>query len=418
MSGLRQELGLAQGIGLLSTSLLGTGVFAVPALAALVAGNNSLWAWPVLIVLVFPVAIVFAILGRHFPSAGGVAHFVGMAFGPRMERVTGWLFLSVIPVGLPAALHIATGFGQALFGWHDEQLLLAELGTLAIVWWVGSRGASSSANLQTLVAVLIVALIVAIWFAGDITVADIPFPAINDIDHAQLFAALSVMFWCFVGLEAFAHLASEFKQPERDFPRALMIGLLLAGTVYWACTVAVLKFDLWHHLGAAASLPVIVVDLFGKQALWVACIIGYLACFASLNIYIQSFARLVWSQAAYKPDSALAKLSARQLPLNALNAVILCCVACTLAIYAFNINLDTLIIYANGIFIMIYLLCMLAGCRLLKGRYKALAALGSVLCLLLLIIPGWKSLYAVVMLAALWLFLPKRRTTTVRSVSE
>jgi amino acid transporter len=112
MSGLKQELGLAQGIGLLSTSLLGTGVFAVPALAALVAGNNSLWAWPVLIVLVFPVAIVFAVLGRHFPSAGGVAHFVGMAFGPRLERVTGWLFLSVIPVGLPAALHIATALGR------------------------------------------------------------------------------------------------------------------------------------------------------------------------------------------------------------------------------------------------------------------------------------------------------------------
>ena len=149
-------------------------MFAVPALAALVAGNNSLWAWPVLIVLVFPVAIVFAILGRHFPSAGGVAHFVGMAFGPRLERVTGWLFLSVIPVGLPAALHIATGFGQALFGWHDEALLLAELGTLAIVWWVGSRGASSSANLQTIVAVLIVALIAAIWWAGDIRVEEIP----------------------------------------------------------------------------------------------------------------------------------------------------------------------------------------------------------------------------------------------------
>lgn len=72
----------------------------------------------------------------------------------------------MIPVGLPAALHIATGFGQALFGWHDSQLLLAELGTLAIIWWVGSRGASSSANLQTLVAVLIVALIVAIWWRG------------------------------------------------------------------------------------------------------------------------------------------------------------------------------------------------------------------------------------------------------------
>lgn len=68
MSGLKQELGLAQGVGLLSTSLLGTGVFAVPALAALVAGNNSLWAWPVLIVLVFPIAIVFAIWGGISPA--------------------------------------------------------------------------------------------------------------------------------------------------------------------------------------------------------------------------------------------------------------------------------------------------------------------------------------------------------------
>ena len=409
MSGLKQELGLAQGVGLLSTSLLGTGVFAVPALAALVAGDNSLWAWPALIVLVFPIAIVFAVLGRHFPSAGGVAHFVGMAFGPRLERVTGWLFLSVIPVGLPAALHIATGFGQALFGWHDEQLLFAELGTLLIIWCVGSRGARSSANLQTLVAILIVALIAAIWWAGDITVREIPFPPLTDVSTSQLFVALSVMFWCFVGLEAFAHLASEFKQPERDFPRALMIGLLLAGSVYWACTVLVLHFNAFgEDKAAAASLPGIVVTLFGVKALWVACVIGYLACFASLNIYIQSFARMVWSQAQYRPEGRLARLSKRQLPLNALNAVLGCCVLSTLGIYWLNINLDALIVYANGIFIIIYLLCMLAGCRLLTGRYKTLAVIGGVLCLLLLAMVGWKSLYAIVMLAGLWAFLPKR----------
>jgi amino acid efflux transporter len=140
-----------------------------------------------------------------------------MAFGPRLERVTGWLFLSVIPVGLPAALHIATGFGQALFGWHNEQLLLAELGTLAIVWWVGSRrqlqrqpanagcGADCRARCRYLV-------------GGRYHRKGNSLPGGDDVDHSQLFAALSVMFWCFVGLEAFAHLASEFKQPERDFP--------------------------------------------------------------------------------------------------------------------------------------------------------------------------------------------------------
>ncbi|MEG2114468.1 MAG: L-methionine/branched-chain amino acid transporter, partial [Hafnia sp.] len=61
-----------------------------------------------------------------------------------------------------------------------------------------------------------------------------------------------------------------------------------------------------------------------------------------------------------------------------------------------------------GIFIMIYLLCMLAGCRLLKGRSRLMAAIGGVLCLLLLYMVGWKSAYAMVMLAALWAFLPKR----------
>lgn len=188
-----------------------------------------------------------------------------------------------------------------------------------------------------------------------------------------------------------------------------MIGLLLAGSVYWACTVAVLHFDAYGaQMAAAASLPDIVVRLFGVQALWVACIIGYLACFASLNIYIQSFARLVWSQAQDRPDHYLARLSARRVPRNALNAVLGCCVLSTLCIYILEINLDALIVYANGIFIMIYLLCMLAGCRLLAGRYRALAVTGALLCLLLLAMVGWKCLYALIMLTALWLFLPRR----------
>jgi amino acid efflux transporter len=53
---------------------------------------------------------------------------------------------------------------------------------------------------------------------------------------------------------------------------------------------------------------------------------------------------------------------------------------------------------------------MLAGARLLKGRYKTLAVIGGVLCLLLLAMVGWKSLYAIIMLAALWFFLPQRGT--------
>ncbi len=75
------------------------------------------------------------------------------------------------------------------------------------------------------------------------------------------------------------------------------------------------------------------MQLFGVGALWIACVIGYLACFASLNIYIQSFARPVWSQAQHNPDH-YRHASSRHIPNNALNAVLGCCVVSTLVIHA------------------------------------------------------------------------------------
>lgn len=82
-----------------------------------------------------------------------------------------------------------------------------------------------------------------------------------------------------------------------------------------------------------------------------------------MNIYTQSFARLVWSQAQLKPQSKLAQLSAQQVPVPALNLVVGCCALFTLLIYWLHLPLGALITYANGIFILIYLLCMLAGIR-------------------------------------------------------
>ncbi|MCD3126962.1 hypothetical protein GFK21_20140, partial [Salmonella enterica subsp. enterica serovar Enteritidis] len=77
MNELKKELGLVQGVILLTTSLLGTGVFALPELAALAAGDISLWAWPLLIILIFPIAISFA-AGKVI-SAGLIAPFHRMA---------------------------------------------------------------------------------------------------------------------------------------------------------------------------------------------------------------------------------------------------------------------------------------------------------------------------------------------------
>ena len=401
MSRLNQELGLLQGIGLLSTSLLGTGIFVVPALAATAAGEASLWAWMILIALVLPVAFTFAQLGRHFPHAGGAPHLIGRAFGAHMERLSALLFLAVLPVGLPAALNIASGFWQALFDLDRSQTLAIQLATLVALLLLGQRPAKASGLVQGAIAVAIIGTIALIWWVGDLPVASQPLlPPISGSWHL-LPAALGVMFWCFVGIEAFTHMGEEFKNPARDFPLALLFGVLLAGLVYWACSVAVLSFNVYGDVNNdATSLPRMLDLLLGDKARYLSAVVGYLACFASMNVYMQGFARLIWSLADEgKLPPALAQRNAHGVPARALLLVIATCALCATLAWSLSLSLDQLIRYANGNFVVIYLLSMAAGWVLLRGIWRWLAGFSTLLCALVLLMLGVDAWYALGLLA-------------------
>ena len=405
MSRLNQELGLLQGIGLLSTSLLGTGIFVVPALAATAAGEASLWAWMILIALVLPVAFTFAQLGRHFPHAGGAPHLIGRAFGARMERLSALLFLAVLPVGLPAALNIASGFWQALFDLSRGQTLAIQLATLVALLLLGQRPAKASGFVQGAIAVAIIGTVALIWWVGDLPAGAQPLlPPISGSWHL-LPAALGVMFWCFVGIEAFTHLGEEFKNPKRDFPLALLFGVLLAGLVYWACSVAVLSFNAYGDVHSdATSLPRMLDLLLGDKARYLSAVVGYLACFASINVYTQGFARLIWSLADEgKLPVALARRNRHGVPASALLLVILICALCATLAWSLSLSLDQLIRYANGNFVVVYLLSMAAGALLLRGIWRWLAAFSTLLCALVLTMLGVDAWYALGLLAVMGL---------------
>ena len=400
MSRLNKELGLLQGIALLSTSLLGTGIFVVPALAATAAGSASLWAWLILIALVLPVAFTFAQLGRHFPHAGGAPHLIGRAFGARSERLIALLFLAVLPVGLPAALNIATGFWQAVLPIGRGEALLIQFATLGLMLLLGQRPARASGLVQGLIALAILGTVGLVWWVGDLPLASQPLLPPIDGSWQLIPAALGVMFWCFVGIEAFTHLGEEFKHPRRDFPLALLLGVLLAGLVYWAFSVAVLSFGVYgNEHSDAASLPRLMHRLLGDEARWLVAAVGYLACFASMNVYVQGFARLIWSLADEdKLPSALAVRNRHGVPARALLLVVLICALCAALAAVLQLSVDDLIRYANGNFIVVYLLSMAAGMVLLRGVWRWVAGLSCALCGLVLLALGVDALYALVLL--------------------
>jgi amino acid efflux transporter len=198
-------------------------------------------------------------------------------------------------------------------------------------------------------------------------------------------------------------MGEEFKNPQRDFPIAILVGCFVAGATYWACSVIILKFGAFGTPEFdSASIPWLSDKLFGSRMAIIISIIGFFACFASINLYTQSLSRMVWAQAReYRPNSALAQLSQRGVPANATwligGILLLSCVVGQLS----NLDLEFFLKLANGVFVLVYLLAMLAAYKLLKGYQKALAVIALILCTGVFICLGWSMLYALVIFAAL-----------------
>ncbi|MEZ9926363.1 L-methionine/branched-chain amino acid transporter [Vibrio breoganii] len=413
MSGLKREITLIGGIGQMSTTLLGTGLFMVPAIAASIAGQDMLWAWWLLIFAVCPIAFTFAALGKRYPNAGGASYFVKQAFGSRLEKAIALLFISVIPVGVPAAIAIAGGFAQQFLPSFLAQPLTAQLLVVVLLMVVNFSGSKISSQFQTGIAIGILVLVgLFVWF-GDISVSDSIPASLPANNLPAIGSAVAVMFWCFVGIEAFAHMGEEFKRPERDYPIAILVGCLIAGTVYYLFSLVVLKH---HAFGTqelnTTSVPYLSNLLFGSGLTWLISLTGFLACFATINLYTQSLARMIWSLAReYKPSSSVARISIKGVP-----SVATVIVGITLALSCVfgelsNIDIEVFLTLANGIFVVIYLFAMLSAIKLLSGKGKALAIFSTILCVLVLFSIGLAMTYAVILLAVIWVLIPRFNNT-------
>lgn len=414
MSELKQDITLLSGIGQLSTTLMGTGLFMIPAIAAGIAGHLSLWAWLLLFVAICPIALTFAALGKRYPNAGGTAYFVRKAFNAKLERSVAWLFVSVIPVGVPAAVALAAGFAQQLLPEPLNSSMIAQTLTVLLLVAVNLAGTKSSGSLQTIIALSIFTLVGALLWVGNVGYADLTMPPLDAESIWPIGAALGVMFWCFVGIEAFAHMGEEFKNPQRDFPIAIIVGCFVAGATYWACSVVILKFGAFGSPEFdSTSIPWLSDHIFGSGLTTLISIVGFFACFASINLYTQSLSRMVWAQAReYRPKSAIARISIRGVPANATLAVGGVLLASCLLGELSGLDLEFFLKLANGIFVLVYLLAMFAAYKLLTGIHKVLATISLVLCSAVFICLGWSMLYALsifILLSLPWSKLVKRQ---------
>ncbi len=416
MTRLNQTITRWQGMGLIATTLLGTGVFIIPQLTLQQAGNSAPWAWIILLLGVLPLAYVFAELGRHYTHAAGPAYFVEKAFGGFSGKVVGLLFLLAVPPGAAAAIIMSFEFIRPIIALTPEQQLSAELSVFAILFALNLRGLKLSGKIQlalTLAILAVVCLMLGTLLLSppeaSISAAAIQSTAISStaINATEgILAAIGLAIWSFLGIEAITHLASEFKDVKKDFIPATLGGVTLVGLIFIGCTyLSMLAPD--HELAMVGAFEL----LLGDSGRWIIGPLGLICGIATINVYFASLSRLGWSfsQEGILP-AALQKVNQHNIPTVSLLTFILLSACMLIVSYSYELEFPVLAHWVNGAFVLIYTASMLAAWRLLSARHRPVIAMGLAVCCLFIYSLGNAMLYAIVLclLISLGLMLQKR----------
>jgi amino acid efflux transporter len=235
MSELKQMLTVLRGTGLMLNIVVGAGLLALPGLTVAIAGDQALWAWLVCAIAAVPLLLVFVILGGRHPDAGGIAHFVKLAFGDAGYVAASLIFLGAVAFGLPAIALTAGHYVTAITGGPPALIACAIVIIAALSL---TTTPDTAARLSTFVAstILIVLLvIISVGLAGvDWSTAVKNISPVANISLPVVLAPFMMIFFAFTGWEVASGLSEEFRNPQRDFPRAMLLSFAIATGLYLA----------------------------------------------------------------------------------------------------------------------------------------------------------------------------------------
>jgi amino acid efflux transporter len=375
---------LPQGIALYVGAVLGTGILALPSLAARTAGPASLVAWVAMVALSIPLAAAFAALAARYPDAGGVSTFVRRAFGPQAAAVAGWCFYLTIPVGAPAAGMFAGSYVADAVGGGRATVLLVAAGLIAATIFSNLFGLRVSGKVQLVLAGLLVALI---SLASIVSLPHARLANLSPFAPHGWFAigtAAELLLWSFAGWEAITHLSGEFRRPHRDLGLATAAAVAIVGVLYLGVAVATITV-----LGPAAGRrEAPVADLLalelGGSARGIAAVMAVVLTLGVMNAYHAAAAKL---GAALGRDGAMPAWLARGSEVNEIprRALVVLGIGSGLTITAVaitRIDPRPLVHMATASLVTVYVLGMAAAIRLLEpgrpGRRAALVGLIAV----------------------------------------
>lgn len=309
------QIGLVAAIFLVTSNMLGSGVYMLPASLARI-GGISIIGWGVALIGVIALALVFAKLANLLPSGAGPYSYAHKAFGRFAGYQTNFIYSIANWIALVSMLTIVVGYLANIFPVFSNYGVSAGTQILIIVifTWLNIRGAKIVGYVQScafLVALLPLAFIAIFgWHWFDTKV----FMDGWNVSHQSATTAVNSSFnnimWAFLGVESACVSAAVVKNPKRNVPLATILGVIFAALIYIStCTVIMgiipnsalatssspfaATFDIIFHSRTAGVLMSIVaiIDCSGAMSGWALVTSHTARAAAENNLFPRVFAK-------------------------------------------------------------------------------------------------------------------------------
>jgi len=314
---LARDLGVRHAIAVVIGTIIGSGIFLVPAEMMQAVGSARLvyLAWIVGGLLSFFGALTYAELGAMKPQAGGEYVYIRDAYG----SLTGFLYAwTWFVIAKPASIAtITTGLVRILGTFPALSFLslrvngaapvtygqLLAIGATIVISGVNYLGVKKAGELQVVFTLLKVMIILGIGVIGFSYTSGSWANFASDFTGAKggmagFMAALVAALWAYDGWNDLNMVAGEIRQPDRNIPVALIAGVATVGALYMLVNAAV-QFVMPAAAIAASSRPAsdamaLVLGRFGGSVVAVGMAVSMLA---TLNGTIMSGARVPYAVA-------------------------------------------------------------------------------------------------------------------------
>ncbi len=248
-------------------------------------------------------AASFSELSLMMPKAGGISSYTEVAIGHFPAIVAVFAGYVIVPMlGLSAEIFLVDAILGELFPGLASPMVIGFV-ILGVFTLLNLLGIDIFAKVQSLLAFSMVVFLVIVGIAGIGGFSESMPVEANSYTDWQLeglgvFSLVALAIWGFVGAEYVCPLAEESKNPEKDIPRSMYLGLYIILAVYLLLVLAALNFVPAETL-ATSELPHIdlMSAILGDSALMLIAAVAITGTCSTVNSVLAAIPRMLYGMA-------------------------------------------------------------------------------------------------------------------------